>query len=50
VLFRSLTLEYDPEPPFDSGAPERATPELVRTVLDRLATARRGYAEQLPER
>jgi len=45
-----LGLEYDPEPPFDSGVPERATPELVRTVLDRLATARRGYAEQLPER
>jgi cyclohexyl-isocyanide hydratase len=45
-----LGLEYDPEPPFDSGVPERAAPELVQTVLDRLATARRGYAEQLPER
>lgn len=24
-----LALEYDPQPPFDSGSPERATPELV---------------------
>ena len=45
-----LALEYDPEPPFDSGAPERATPELRQIVLDRLAEARRGYAELLPER
>src|SRR6188768_4185758 len=45
-----LGLEYDPEPPFDSGSPERATPELVRIVLDRLASSRRGYAEQLAER
>ena len=45
-----LGLEYDPEPPFDSGTPERATPELVQQVLDRLADARRGCAEQLPTR
>ncbi|HXS29397.1 MAG TPA: DJ-1/PfpI family protein [Steroidobacteraceae bacterium] len=45
-----LGLEYDPEPPFDSGTPERATAELVQTVLDRLAEPRRGYAQQLPER
>ena len=45
-----LGLEYDPEPPFDSGVPERATPELVQSVLDRLAPSRRGYAEQLPQR
>lgn len=24
-----LALEYDPQPPFDSGSPERAAPELV---------------------
>jgi cyclohexyl-isocyanide hydratase len=24
-----LALEYDPQPPFDSGSPERATPALV---------------------
>jgi cyclohexyl-isocyanide hydratase len=45
-----LGLEYDPAPPFDSGTPERATPELVQNVLDRLAAARRGYAELLPHR
>jgi len=45
-----LGLEYDPAPPFDSGTPERATPELVQDVLDRLATSRRGYAAALPHR
>jgi cyclohexyl-isocyanide hydratase len=45
-----LGLEYDPEPPFDSGVPERATPELVQNVLDRFAPSRRGYDEGLPER
>jgi len=45
-----LGLEYDPEPPFDSGAPERATPELVQTIRDRFAPSRRGYDEQLPQR
>lgn len=45
-----LGLEYDPEPPFDSGVPERAAPELVQRVLDRLAPAIRGYDEQLPKR
>jgi len=45
-----LGLEYDPEPPFDSGTPERATAELRQIVLDRLAKSRSGYAERLPER
>jgi len=45
-----LGLEYDPEPPFDSGTPERATPELVQAVLARLAESRSKYAEQLPVR
>lgn len=44
-----LGLEYDPEPPFDSGVPERASAELVKSVLDRFASARRGYDEQLPQ-
>lgn len=43
-----LGLEYDPEPPFDSGVPERASPELVRIVRDRFAAWRKGYDEQLP--
>ena len=43
-----LGLEYDPEPPFDSGSPERAQPELVRVVRERLESSRRQYSEQLP--
>jgi cyclohexyl-isocyanide hydratase len=31
-----LSLEYDPEPPFDSGRPERARPEIVAAVKLRL--------------
>jgi cyclohexyl-isocyanide hydratase len=30
-----LSLEYDPAPPFDTGSPEKAGPELVRVVEDR---------------
>lgn len=32
-----LALEYAPEPPFDCGRPERARPEIVATVRQRLA-------------
>jgi cyclohexyl-isocyanide hydratase len=31
-----LALEYSPEPPFDSGRPERARPEIVAAALKRL--------------
>ena len=27
-----LLIEYDPEPPFDSGSPEKAAPELVENL------------------
>jgi transcriptional regulator GlxA family with amidase domain len=27
-----LGIEYDPEPPFDSGSPEKASPELVELI------------------
>jgi putative intracellular protease/amidase len=27
-----LAIEYDPQPPFDSGAPEKATPQIVELV------------------
>jgi hypothetical protein len=27
-----LGIEYDPDPPFDSGSPEKAGPELVEIV------------------
>ena len=27
-----LGIEYDPDPPFDSGSPEKAPPEIVELV------------------
>ncbi|USU10981.1 DJ-1/PfpI family protein [Sphingomonadaceae bacterium OTU29THOMA1] len=30
-----LSFEYDPQPPFDSGSPERAGPDIVATVQRR---------------
>ena len=38
-----LSLEYDPAPPFDSGAPEKAGPELVERM-------RRLTARTMPDR
>jgi len=32
-----LVLEYDPQPPFDSGSPEKAGPERVKRIYERLA-------------
>ena len=44
-----LVLEYDPHPPFDSGSPEKAGPERVQRLRERLApmleTRRRANAE-----
>ena len=34
-----LAIEYDPQPPFDSGSPEKAGPVVVQRVLDRFAAA-----------
>ncbi len=31
-----LTLEYDPQPPFDSGSPEKAGPERVARLKERI--------------
>lgn len=33
-----LTIEYDPQPPFDSGSVSTASPELVSTMRERAAT------------
>ncbi len=33
-----LSLEYDPQPPFDAGSPERAGDELVAVYRQRVAT------------
>ncbi|RMI46059.1 DJ-1/PfpI family protein [Streptomyces triticirhizae] len=30
-----LSVEYDPQPPFDSGAPSKATPEVMAYVTER---------------
>lgn len=34
-----LGLEYAPQPPFNTGTPENATPELIQTVLDSFSTS-----------
>jgi transcriptional regulator GlxA family with amidase domain len=39
-----LSIEYDPQPPFDAGSPAKAGPELVSLV--RAATARARAAMQ----
>jgi transcriptional regulator GlxA family with amidase domain len=34
-----LALEYDPQPPFDAGTPEKAGPEVTRAAFRQLAEA-----------
>jgi transcriptional regulator GlxA family with amidase domain len=36
-----LAVEYDPDPPFDTGSPEKAGPELQQLALELLAAAAR---------
>lgn len=38
-----LGIEYDPDPPFDCGSPQKAQPQIVELV-----TAAAGQSEQLP--
>jgi cyclohexyl-isocyanide hydratase len=52
--FVQLSLEYDPAPPFDSGSPDRASPETLaryRAMVERAAPGRadrvRAIAESL---
>ena len=45
-----LQIEYDPEPPFDSGSPKAASPETLAAVKARLAKLgeeRRAVAERV---
>jgi cyclohexyl-isocyanide hydratase len=45
-----LQIEYDPAPPFDSGSPRKASPELLAKVRERLASLnqqRRETAERV---
>lgn len=41
-----LQLEYDPQPPFHSGSPEKADPEILATVEERTQEAHRQRREQ----
>jgi transcriptional regulator GlxA family with amidase domain len=34
-----LGIEYDPDPPFDSGTPEKASPEVVTALQQMLAAS-----------
>jgi cyclohexyl-isocyanide hydratase len=42
-----LALEYDPAPPFDSGSPERASPELLAIYRHRMAKLAPGQEERI---
>jgi cyclohexyl-isocyanide hydratase len=42
-----LGIEYDPDPPFDSGHPDRAPEEVRRLVAPRYAQAREDYRAAL---
>ena len=42
-----LALEYDPSPPFDSGSPERAAPELVAFYRRRAEAMAPGRGERI---
>ncbi len=47
-----LSLEYDPAPPFDSGSPERATPETLaryRAMIEKHAPGRAGKVRSIAE-
>lgn len=37
-----LAIEYDPQPPFDSGSPAKADPELFAKVVEMFEPRRRG--------
>jgi putative intracellular protease/amidase len=43
LIADQLLIEYDPQPPFDTGAPSKAPPEIVERLRE-LAAARAGAA------
>jgi cyclohexyl-isocyanide hydratase len=47
-----LAMEYDPEPPFQSGTPKEAAPETTRRVQERLGPfgGMMGQASEAPAR
>lgn len=40
-----LQIEYDPQPPFNSGSPRTAAPETVATLMQRMAPLREARRE-----
>jgi cyclohexyl-isocyanide hydratase len=51
--FVQLSLEYDPAPPFDSGSPERASPETLKryhAMVERFAPGRVDRVRAIAER
>jgi len=44
-----LMIEYDPQPPFDAGSPEKAGPELVAATLARFAAAAPDLDQATPD-
>ncbi|MBV8665916.1 MAG: DJ-1/PfpI family protein [Burkholderiaceae bacterium] len=45
-----LAFEYDPQPPFDCGSPERAGPDLVARLLAVQEERIRGFEARLPSK
>jgi transcriptional regulator GlxA family with amidase domain len=39
-----LVIEYDPQPPYDAGSPDKAPEEIVASVRGMLTAARSGVA------
>lgn len=51
--FVQLSLEYDPAPPFDSGSPERASPETLaryKAMVEKFAPGRVEQVRAIAER
>jgi cyclohexyl-isocyanide hydratase len=45
-----LYMQYQPEPPFDSGTPERAPPHIQRDAVAALTAARIETAKRIGEK
>jgi cyclohexyl-isocyanide hydratase len=43
-----LSIEYDPEPPFTSGHPDRAPAAIREQMIERFVARRKPYQAALP--
>jgi hypothetical protein len=50
TVFSSFSMEYDPEPPFESGNPKTADPALVQRAMSFMAAAIEKQAGQRQHR